>query len=419
MSIQSEINRLKGVKTDIRNAIIESGVNVPDDTPFVDYAQKIRYISEAQIDPVYYGIKIDKTIDNPETSVEYIGDSTGFTPGYEFWKHVALIQQIRPCVLKDGKVKYYLDRNNFSKMSDGNDVTINDLSEGDVMIEIPRIGYKMESDEKYQYIWITNVPNVEGYCYYAHSLDSDGDCDKIYIGAYLGYEENGKTYSTSGKLPVTDISLTDARTYTESKGTGYQLFSFYPLTLLQCIYTIVYKNLNSQQALGQGYTASSNTMKTATGGTDQKGMCFGESTGTEQIKLFGIEDFWGNCYQYIDGVCTDSAGNILTSYHSFNDSGEGYPFSHPSGSTYLVGYTKEIQGTNFSGFAPKIVGNGAEPLSFYSDYGIILTNRVLQYGGCWNYGYNTYAGIFMEYLNIKPDAHKERTCRIVYKHKSQ
>lgn len=47
MSIQSEINRLKGVKTDIRNAIISKGVEIPEETPFLEYANKIAEIDTA------------------------------------------------------------------------------------------------------------------------------------------------------------------------------------------------------------------------------------------------------------------------------------------------------------------------------------------------------------------------------------
>ena len=40
MSIQSEIERLQGVKTDLKNAIVESGIDIPEGTPFTEYANK-------------------------------------------------------------------------------------------------------------------------------------------------------------------------------------------------------------------------------------------------------------------------------------------------------------------------------------------------------------------------------------------
>ena len=44
MSIQSEIERLQGVKSGIKNAIVESGIDVPDNTPFAEYANKTSQI---------------------------------------------------------------------------------------------------------------------------------------------------------------------------------------------------------------------------------------------------------------------------------------------------------------------------------------------------------------------------------------
>ena len=65
------------------------------------------------------------------------------------------------------------------------------------MVEIPKIGYKLWNDGIYQYVSVTSDPAKADYCYYAHSLNSTGDCDKIYIGAYLGYVTSYKLYSRS------------------------------------------------------------------------------------------------------------------------------------------------------------------------------------------------------------------------------
>lgn len=66
MSIQSEINRLKGVKTDIRNAIISKGVEFPEGTPFGDYAGKISQI-ESGSGGLVFREKIGGIITNTST----------------------------------------------------------------------------------------------------------------------------------------------------------------------------------------------------------------------------------------------------------------------------------------------------------------------------------------------------------------
>ena len=50
MSIQSEIDRLQGVKTAIKDAIIAKGVEVPEGTTFRGYATKILGIPTGSVD---------------------------------------------------------------------------------------------------------------------------------------------------------------------------------------------------------------------------------------------------------------------------------------------------------------------------------------------------------------------------------
>ena len=50
MSIQSEIDRLKNVKTAIKYAIVEKGVAVPEGTTFREYATKILDIPTGSVD---------------------------------------------------------------------------------------------------------------------------------------------------------------------------------------------------------------------------------------------------------------------------------------------------------------------------------------------------------------------------------
>ena len=53
MSIQSEIDRLKNVKTAIKDAIVAKGVEVPEGTTFRQYAEKISEISSSSQNYTY------------------------------------------------------------------------------------------------------------------------------------------------------------------------------------------------------------------------------------------------------------------------------------------------------------------------------------------------------------------------------
>lgn len=333
----------------------------------------------------YIGVKVTIGNNNTESAVSYVEDAVGMATGYAAWKDHNIFKGIRPCVMKDGVVQYYLNPDNLTQKANGGAATINSESAGDVMIEIPKLGYKMTTDGSTHTIMATDDPNAPGYCYRAHGLDAEGDCDFVYVGAYLAANISSKLYSLSGKSPATDITLTNARKFAQARGTGYQLVSFYPLTLLQCLYLIMYKNRHGRQALGYGYAKSSNSGKVNTGGTNAKGMCYGESGGTQQMCFLGIEDFWGNLFWWIDGIFCDSKWNIKTAFKDFKDDGSTYPFSKASGLTSdLSGWMGDIQGTNEGGFTIK-TSNGSAT-SHWADYAHLSSGCCASFGGAWNDG---------------------------------
>ena len=360
-----------------------------------------------------YGVRIALNNSNPETSVEYIDGATGMTPGWDNWKDKKIFKDIKPCVLKNGIVQYYLQRDNYTLKEQGGSSTLTG-NDGDVMVEFPKIGYKMTNDSNYQYIWVTDNPNAEGFCYLAHSLDSEGDCDKIYIGAYLAYTEGLITHSISNHSPSTNLSLEIFRGRTETRGTGYQLLSFYPLTLLQCLYVIIYKNLNSQLMLGQGYVNASAVSNTGSTNTDP--FCYGSfSSGTTHVKFLGIEDFYGNLLQWIDGLYCDSSYNVKTDYNNFTGTdGSAFRYSQSGFSSIMSGYINKISGTNNGGFVP-LSANGSSS-TYYADDAYLDSDCFGVFGGYWSTGAN--AGAFrLDVDYAASDSYSNLGCRVVYKHK--
>lgn len=377
----------------------------------------------------YYTVRIDLNNPDPETSCEYIDDAVGMTPGYDGWKDTNLISGIRPCVMGDnGEILGYYT--NKEDMSQGYTQTLAPERPGetssDTMIEFPLMGYKLWNDDSYQYVSVTDDPNAEdkGYCYYAHSLNTEKDCDKIYIGAFLGYvnpyDNILHSVETVGTVftPTADTSLTDFRTYAANHGFGYSLVSFYPWTLLQCLYVIIYKNLDSQTALGQGYTDAAGSVDTL-GTTLSQPFCYGDpNDATVHMKFLGIEDMWGNLSHWIDGVYSDNSFNILTDYRNsqFIGSGHDFQFSESSGlSSYQWGNIKAILGTNNTGFIKKGTETGTSS-TYFADYNIIESGMFAGYaGGDW--GSDADAGAFRFYLNFSASSYESNLgARLMYKH---
>lgn len=343
-------------------------------------------------------------------------DAVGMESGYANWKDTKLMQSIKPCVLREnGTVNYYLNRDNYTLKEDGGASNLTG-TDGDVMVEIPLIGYRLWQEGNFQYVSVTTDPNKTGYCYYAHSLDTEKDCDKIYMGAYLGYQTNSKLYSRSSVSPTASTTLTNFRTYAKNRGTGYSLTSFFPHTLLQCLYVIVYKNLNSQAALGQGNV---NGSKRNTGGTNSNTFCYGTTSDTQQVKLFGIEDFYGNLYQWLDGLYSDSSYNVKTDYRNSVFTGgsndNNFQFSTKGNSSNIYGNISKIQGTNTTGFVIKSK-KGNYNTNYYCDYGDLDSGYFGISGGRWSDG--SRAGVFL--LDVSYSASGSFSsigARLMFKHK--
>ena len=368
----------------------------------------------------YYTVRIDLNNPDPETSCTYMDDAVGMTPGYDGWKNEPIIDSIKPCILTDGGevVGYFLDKEDMSKGYSSTFATEPELRT-DYMIEFPLMGYKLWNDENYQYVSVTDDPNAEdkGYCYYAHSLNTEKDCDKIYIGAFLGYVDGLILYSDKDKTPTASTSLIDFRNYAASySGEGYSLISFYPWTLLQCLYVIIYKNLNSQAALGQGYTDA--FAVDVTGTTLSQPFCYGDpNDGVKHVKFLGIEDFYGHLFSWLDGVYSDSSYNILTDYRNSvftGTDGNNFQFSTAGALQDYGGYISKIIGTNTGGFVPAEANGNSS--TYFTDYNIaIFSNR---FAGCsMLYNGLDYSGAFSVTFDHSASSSGDNFgSRLMYKH---
>ena len=408
----TKLNKIASTKEAIRIA-----VNILNESEVLSTEAEFDTYPNFIISPKTYTVRIDTTNSNPETACVYQDDAVGMTPGYAGWQNEPIIQSIKPCVLNNGSVSYYLNKDNYTQKEGGGTADLTG-GDGDVMVEIPKIGYRLWSSGNYQYVSVTTDPAKADYCYYAHSLNSTGDCDKIYYGAYYGYVNGNNLYSRSGVSPTVSTSLTKFRSYAANRGTGYSLESFFPRTLMQCLYVVMYKNLNSQIALGQGLTSAS--AKVNTGGTNTQNFCYGTTNGSNQVKFLGIEDFWGNIYGWLDGIYCDSNRSIKTDYRNSvftGTDGNNFQFSTATGaSRNYSGYINKIIGTNISGFT-KAYNNNTDGTdsTYFADYGEVFSGFFSFCGGHWNYGAN--AGAFFLSLNYSASfAYSAIGARLIYKH---
>ena len=329
-------------------------------------------------------VRIDLANSNPSSCISYQDDAVEMTAKSSDWDDFF---GHYPVLLKSGVEVGKLNPNNFAQFEDGSAADITSGNAGDVMIAFPRRGVKISTSGNILTISMTDDPDNSDFTYYAHTRGTTRK-EVFYLGAYKGYVASSKLRSLSGKTPTASQTIGTFRTQAHANGTGYEQSGFYQLIFRQCMYLLKYKNLDSQSALGQGYVGGSAVANT--GATNTRGMDYGTTSTTTQMKLFGLEDFWGNIWEWIDGIVTDSTRNILTATDNFNDSGSGYKNQGQGATSNIGNYMSKPQGTTKTGFLAKEV-NGSES-TYFCDYATLCASCVASFGGGWSDAAN--AGAF-------------------------
>ena len=292
---------------------------------------KNNYVSKKELGDLakHYSYIIDFSKSNPASMITYADDSDAAAMSTDWFNILGL----KLCVLKDGKVLYYLNPNNVTKQINGAAADITTLG-NDVMLEIPRMGTDcMWLDSNRLKITITTAPNRAGYDYRAFSLHKYNDCDKIYIGRYHTYITENKAYSSSGKKPSNYISLDNFRTCSRNRGAEYTDIGICDNILLQCLYLLIVKNFNSQAIIGRGISDTGRvTVDHINGGANTFGWLNMKSTnknsGTTAICCLGIENLWGGLWTREDGCLRNSSRQWYMAQYAdqYNNNGTGYEY---------------------------------------------------------------------------------------------
>ncbi len=248
---------------------------------------------------------------------------------------------------------------------------------GEVLTRIPEFYYKRYVSNNYEYILISKEKK-DGYI----------KSEQFSVGRYTYSGSASRVYSRSGYEPFRNYNITNARNYARALGDGFGQMDWHYF-IIQMLYLVEYANYDCQTMLGQGRTASSNTTPNNSGGCDSLGMrsgCLGNN-GTYSVIYRGIEDPYGNIWQFVDGInvqdhkpyiCYDASkyavDTFTGSYHALN-------YTMPSANAYasklgydsnnpLVSLTTEAAGSSTTNMCDY----------YYQADG----NRIALVGGHWN-----------------------------------
>lgn len=352
---------------------------------------------------------------NPATWGEYLDDAVNMTAGSAEWD--AFFGHY-PAMIKNGAIVGELDPSEgYAKYIDGTTADITSGTDGDVMIVFPRRGLKIWTDSGYLYVSITEKENQTGYEYYAHTYKGNA-CDWFALGRYKGYYDGSKLRSLSGKTPTGSQTIGTFRTYAQNNGTGYEQSAFFQLTYRQAMYMLKYLGQNAQIAVGRGFV-DGNSAAHATGGTNSLGMDYGEGTGKVQMSLFGLEDFYGNVFEFTDGIYSDSDMKLLAADGNYNDTGSGYSaITDKTSFSNKSGYLKTCLGTTKGGFARDVATDeSGSATTYFCDSPAVQASKCAGYGGYWSSA--SVAGVFMLSINLTSTySHASSGSRLMYMHTS-
>lgn len=233
-------------------------------------------------------------------------------PTFDFDAHSPWQDIVRCTLNVDGS------ENEVSANGKGDDISL-DGSTGRVMVRIPKFYVNADNSITNVYRWWISPAAYTGFEVHPAFVQRGGtERDYIYVGAYeSGDDGANKLESETGDVITVSQTISTFRTWAENINAGdtrWGIMSMWPLSAVRLLYYIEYANANSQTTIGRGVVDVGAKVNTGAGGIDANLATNGTGTGTgtsgaTPIAYRGIENFWGNTWQFIDGYEAHDAPN--------------------------------------------------------------------------------------------------------------
>lgn len=391
-----------------------------------------------------YGFKLDQNESDPASMITYLDDCdnkdfqsakmdyANDTFDYGGWKDAWFIKNIKPCMLKyDGTVAYELDKNDYSLKANGEASDIADYEfDGNAMVGIPKVFWKIVNNgDDTANIYFSDKKLDEDFACWSHIDNNGNEIDYCYMPIYNGSAISGRLRSISGRTPVngqtgqTEISYALANNQTDDVIWYTEVYS--DRMLINLLLLLIGKNTNTQAVFGNGHYTGSTLLNTGT--LNNKGLFYGSNGVGKAVKVFGMENWYGNQWRRIAGwINSYGTQKIKMTYGQFdgstvdgyNTTGDGYIELKNSIPSNANGYISKML-LNKSGLIP-IAGSGSST-TYYCD-GLWINNSSLTYAcvgsdsyfgataGAWGTAFNNVLGYaqwdFGASISCKPLAAK-------------
>lgn len=220
---------------------------------------------EYLVDMMSYGVEWDITVADPTCT--RIGNPL-------FHKSLPIQSEYKGCVVKNGKLQYYLDPNDWTKTSNGSNSNL-DGTDGDVMIHTPKFYGKSGSNGNKRWVRISTIKVDTSWVEipemfisaYRNTIYADNDVTKVASvvstdekyrggGRRSAYDEylTADQFKTDLGKPVSNITRAAMRTYAAAAGHELLCYEFYKW-IFYWNYVIEYANFNSQKEFNSELTS--------------------------------------------------------------------------------------------------------------------------------------------------------------------
>lgn len=245
------------------------------------------------------------------------------------------------------------------------------LSTGDVMVKIPKFWFRRYREGNIEHIKIAEKA-VDGFNLHPAFCHAGAEKDCVYVAAYKTSSNNK---SVPNAFPQTEQTRETFRNNAKAKGDGWGILDASTISAIQILMLVEFADNNVQDKIGRGYcdgASSGSTIKT--GSCDTVPGLTGRPSGTDglvDVVWRGIEGFWGNTWEFFDGlnlyngqyyVCNDPSHYADDTIDYF----ERLSFGYDSNLTHAFITEMGLDASNPHIILPKAAGSGSAS-TFYCD----------------------------------------------------
>lgn len=328
--------------------------------------------------------------------------SWNFAPGEKFMP--------RPCMLTyAGVVDEYLNPNDYTKNTENLPSQAANVSfNGNAMMEWPKIFTKRWEENGVYHFRCSDTPQDDTWECWSNYDRLNNQIDHFYTPIYFGSKDSSnRLRSISGAANSVSTTADAEINYAKANGADWYIEVLADRLLLQDLLVMMAKTTECQTAFGYGRCKTTNRDAISNGTMNTRGMFWGDDDQTSGVKVFGMENWWGNLWRRTAGYVNDYGVQVVkltrgtkdgSTAADYNTDGTGYieiVGATPTGTS--GGYIKTMKTEAFGRLPVDASGSSS---TFEAD-GLWFNNSQVNYalfGGCWANG--LMVGPFCAYMSI-------------------